>query len=339
MSGVLVLRGERSRELLRLLKRAGPEGVTSVDLARQLGMPKNGVLLLIGKLKARHGAPIENLTPWPPGRSNHGRYRLAEPVTIRAPRRVPKSAPGKAPCRCHQMTKGRRCPRCRMVEAYRSGRYRRTRPSIRPDVWTTPEDAFLATLVGKGEAEMADAFEARFHHRRTGHAIRKRMGDLGLSTHQAGWTVQALARLFGTHADRVLAWIRTGCMAGAKGQPARQAKLGGTRQQWWRVPDAEVERFVRAYPWEYDWRTMRAGERLTVVAQEVARRDGYLSTKEAARVLGVTAHAVAALVRAGDLPARRVTPSQGTIGRDIRVAASDLVAYRRTGRTAEGRAS
>lgn len=328
----LVLRGERSRELIRLLRRAGAEGITTDDLARQMGMSTLRILSLIGKLKGRHGAPIENLTAWPPGRSNFGRYRLSGPVTVRAPRRVPKSKPGTAPCRCHQMREGRRCPRCTMKEVWSSGRYRRTRPSIRPDVWTAPEDAFLATLVGKSESEMADGFEARFHHRRTGHAIRKRMLDLGLDTRQGGWTVQGLSRLFGVNADRVLrAWIRTGLLNGMRGAPSRQAKLDGTREQWWRIADAEVERFIRTYPWEYDWRTMRQGQRLTSVAREVARQHAYLSLKEAAKALGLHPSKVARLVRLGQLPARRLTPAHGTVGRDIRIAASDLVDFRRLG--------
>jgi hypothetical protein len=329
VSAVLVLRGDRSRDLIRHLARAGDDGLSSLELARRMGMPKHGVLALIGKLKARHGAPIENLVAWPPGRANLGRYRLSEPVTVRAPRRIPKSPPGRAPCRCAKLAEGRRCPRCTALEAHRSGRYVRRRPSIRPDVWTSDQDAFLATLAGKAESEMADAFEARFHHRRTGRAIRARMLKLGLGTRQEGWTVQALSRLFGVTADRVLrAWIRPGLMAGSKGEPSRQAKLDGTREAWWRVPDAEVERFIRSYPWEYDWRVMQAGERLTAVAQEVARRHAYLSPKEAGRVLKLPPTAVTALVREGSLPAKRVTPAWGTTGREIRIAASDLVAYR-----------
>jgi hypothetical protein len=332
---ILILSGERSRELLKLLKRAGPDGVTTVELARAMGTTTTRVLSMIGKLKGRHGAPIENLVAWPPGRSNHGRYRLAAPVTIRSPKRVPKSRPGQAPCRCDQMPEGRRCPRCAMAEAWSSGRYRRSKPSIRPDVWTAPEDAFLETLVGKSEAEMADAFEARFKMRRSGHAIRARMLALGHGTRQDGWTVQALARLFGTSAERVLgAWIRTGLLRGGKGEPNRQSKLDGTREQWWRVPDTEVERFIRTYAWEYDWRTMQAGERLTTVAREVARHDGYLSTKEAGRVLGVSSHDVAALIRQGVLPARRMTSMSGATDSDrqhLRIAASDIVAYSRRG--------
>ncbi len=334
MSLVIVMRGERSRELVRLLRAAGHDGITSVELAQRIGIPKHGVLALIGKLKSRHGAPIENVVPWPPGRANLGRYRLADDVKVRAPKRVPKSAPGAAPCRCARLAEGKRCPSCTMRNAWASGRYRRTRPSIRPDAWEPSEDAFLASLVGKCESEMAAAFEGRFHYRRTGHAIRARMLKLGLGTRQTGWTVQALARLFGVTADRVLrAWIRPGLMAGAKGEPSRQAKLDGTREAWWRIPDAEVERFIRAYPWEYDWRTMQQGERLSMVARDVARHHSYLTTKEAGRVLGLAPDRIAALVRDGCLPAKRVTPAWGTAGREIRIAAADLVAYGRAGAT------
>lgn len=326
----LVLRGERSRELMRLLRTAGGDGLTSAELAARMGMPKHGILSLIAKLKHRHGAPIENLTPWPPGRSVLGRYRLAEEVSVRAPRRMRKSEPGKAPCRCHQMREGRRCPGCTMRDAWASGRYRRSRPSIRPDVWTGHEDAFLPRLVGQSESEMARAFEARFRYRRSGQAIRNRMLALGLSTQQGGWTVQALSRLFDVSPDRVLrAWIRTGLLAGSKGEPSRQAKLDGTREAWWRIPDAEVERFVRAYPWEYDWRAMRAGDRLSMVARDVGRRDGYLTTKEAARALGIADSKVAALVRSGVLTAKRVTPAWGTTGREIRISANALAAHLR----------
>jgi hypothetical protein len=330
MTGVLTLRGERSRELVRLLARAGDGGVASDDLARRMGLPVRNVLGLVAKLRERHGAPIENIAGPTPGRSNHGRYRLAAPVSVRAPRRVPKSRPGHAPCRCQRMREGVRCPRCRMAEAYRSGRHRRSRPSIRPDVWEPSHDAFLATLVGRSESEMAAAFQARFRFRRTGQAIRKRMLDLGLDTRQDGWTIQALSRLFGTTADRVLrAWVRAGLLAGRKGEPSRQSKLDGTREQWWRISDAEVERFIRAYPWEYDWRTMQAGHRLATIAREVGRRDGYLSAKEAGRALGISAQEVARLVRRGELPAKRVTPTSGGAGRDLRIAAADVVAYGR----------
>lgn len=330
----LALGGERSRALIRLLRRAGSEGMVTPRLAAAIGVSERSVLGLVAKLKHRHGVPIENLVPWPPGRGKHARYRLMAPVRLAAPQRVRPSRPGHAPCRCREMRPGRCCPRCIMVEAWASGRYRRSRPSIRPDIWTPDEDAFLAGLVGLSEVGLADAFRARFGFKRTGGAIRSRMSRLGHATQQRGWTVQSLARLFGVTPDRVLrAWLRNGLLRGAKGAPARQAKLDGTREQWWRVADADVERFIRAYPWEYDRRAMRpegeGGRRLAQVALDVARRDAYLSVDEAARTLGLPPARVASLVRSGALPARRVTPAWGTTPRGVRIAAADVGAMLR----------
>lgn len=332
---VLVLGGYRAPALIRALRAAGPDGMTTPELAAALGISERGVLGLVYKLKDRHAAPIENLVAWPPGRGNHGRYRLSEPVRLDRRRRVPRSPPGQAPCRCAVMRQGARCPRCAMTEAWASGRYQRTRKSIRPDVWTPDEDAYLARLVGLSESGLAETYAARFRVRRTGGGIRARMLKIGLTTEQRGWTVQALARLFGTSPDRVLrSWLRPGLMLGAHGQPARQAKRDGTRQPWWRVADAEVERFIRAYPWEYDHRAMGpeddAGRRLVLVASEVARHEAYLSVAEAARALGLPQGRVAALVRSGALSSRRVTPCWGTIPRTVRILAADVMAFRRS---------
>jgi excisionase family DNA binding protein len=76
---------------------------------------------------------------------------------------------------------------------------------------------------------------------------------------------------------------------------------------------------------------MQQGERLAAVAATVARRHAYLTTKEAGRVLGLPASKVAELVREGSLPARRVTPAFGTVGRELRIAAADLVTYGHAG--------
>lgn len=176
--------------------------------------------------------------------------------------------------------------------------------------WTPNEDAVIVENVpGLPLADLTTLVNRAHGHQHSPRAVEARIYELGLSKKGAAtYSVSRLAPILGTHHEKVVRWIERGILAAERWDPSRQA-VYRNRPGWWMIRPADVEAFLRAYPWEVDWRAMQAGHPLTLLAQSVQRRDPYLTIAEAARRVGLSVTALWQRIDAGMVPTHvRLTP-------------------------------
>ena len=151
---------------------------------------------------------------------------------------------------------------------------------VRWDFWTREEEDRLRQLAGTVELHrVAEILTAEFGTPRTRNAVDVRCARLGISHWVKGMSMTELERLFG-YDHRAIArnFVDTGLL------PARRWSGRGPNEGWWFEP-ADVERFIRSYPWLYDWTKMQRGHRLTRIAEMAHRIDPWVTMDVVARHL------------------------------------------------------
>jgi hypothetical protein len=169
-----------------------------------------------------------------------------------------------------------------------------------PDCWTPAEDRLLRELAGTLPMPvLAARLERDTGYPRTEAAIRIRCKRLGISAYARCMTMREVEHVFGTsHRTVRMHWIATGLLV------ARRWGGRGPNEGWW-IERTDVEAFIRAYPWAYDWTAMREGHPLTKLAETVNRADPWLDYATVAAYLGLAKGNLDKWVRRGLVPHRR----------------------------------
>lgn len=223
------------------------------------------------------------------------------------------------PCRCGRPG----CRRCRISEgmrlAYAEGR---RRPAPRWTDWTSEEESVLAEWIGRvPHDELGRMLGAQFGNRvRTPKAVELHAWLLGLQTGQRGLCLQQVADLFGVNERTVHNfWIAHGLL---KATRFREAK-GPTSKPQWCIAREDLEAFVRATPWAYDWQNLPRGSRLRALADLVQRCTPWLTAKEASRRFRVPITTVRDWARRGLVPHQKRPGRQGM----LRFRAADVAEF------------
>lgn len=136
---------------------------------------------------------------------------------------------------------------------------------------------------------------------RTPKAMKQKAYDLGLSVRKRHYTLSSLEPLFGINDRTVRQWIANGYL--------REQPWNGQRGSPRQIARAELERFIRTYPWLLD--PSRITERRLQALAQI--QDQYLTVKEVARALHISDSYVFDLIRDGILPAQRYTARQWVV--------------------------
>lgn len=175
---------------------------------------------------------------------------------------------------------GEGCRRCRagvsLREAYASGRRGKARGPYHS--WTPEEEALLRAY---GGVEPLPAIVERINaiavRPRTEAGVSIRAKELGVSV-QWQRSMSETARLLGASWFAVRLWIGRGWL---QAQPWR--RMG--RHVLMNISDADLDTFIRAYPWLVDPARMAPG-RWRSLAEVERRREPCLTLTEAAKALG-----------------------------------------------------
>ncbi len=246
-------------------------------------------------------------------------------------RRLPKQQPA-APCaecgRAMRRVPARtRCQSCVTRENWRRGCFANI-GTRRGDRWMSEEDQLIGHMAGRFTTAQITAEFARIGWNRTVMAIQQRASKIGVYLIIDAWSQRRVRMLFGAHqATTRHAWFDAGIL------PAIRLPVGtGCRQGEWRVAEADIERFIRECPWEYDAARMQpASHPLVRLAHDIQRRDPWVESSEAISYLGISLATFSRWVAAGVIPAkrRRITASGGAFGLGrLVVRAADLPAAR-----------
>jgi hypothetical protein len=150
--------------------------------------------------------------------------------------------------------------------------------------WDMAEEAAIREQVGRLPLSgITAAVNAIGGHNRTEKAVEGKIYKLGLSKWMASRSARDVAALFGVEHELVVYWIRGGHLEATYGDRA----VGATylrRARWYRISDDAIERFMRARPWEYDWRAMDQRHPLTTLARVIQRDAAFLSIHEVSRL-------------------------------------------------------
>lgn len=199
--------------------------------------------------------------------------------------------------------------------------------------WTPAEDRVLRENVGRMTlSELTAAVNAVHGRDRRPSGVEGHLYVLGLSKRlMKTFTGQSLSRLFGVEHEVVTAWLAAGLMRGSRTERDRRSRPAteAIRPSWWRVDEVAVERFIRAHPWEYDWRSMRPDHHLTALARAVQARAPWLAVKQARKELRIGEATMLRWMAAGRFPnARRVTSRYSTDRACWRIPMADILAVR-----------
>lgn len=189
--------------------------------------------------------------------------------------------------------------------------------------WTEQEDAYLRKYVGRRTlTELADELTQRFGvARRTRYSVANEIQRLGMNYGMRGHTAKDVERMFGLSAGGAMRrWINNGYLRCRR--RGDYVKVGPAATY---ITAEDIEAFIRAYPWEYDWRVLPPG-RFRSVAETVNKRNPWLTTREAAALLRCKIGTVQKYLADGLLPnARRQVSKDGVVGKGWwRVQLSDV---------------
>ena len=185
--------------------------------------------------------------------------------------------------------------------------------------WTATEDRVVrdgaASLPLSGLAAKVNAIHG---HRHTLRSVEARIYELGLSKKSAAiYSAHSLAPILGVDDVKIARWIERGYLVATRCEPSRQATFI-RRTGWWRIQHADVETFLRAYPWEVDWRQMSPSHPFTALARSVQRSDPYLTLGEVSRRTGLSHQTLCARIAQGYLRgAVRATPHEPESNPDL----------------------
>lgn len=195
----------------------------------------------------------------------------------------------------------------------RRGRPLRLDKQYKPRVpWTDAEREMIRELAGTMSMRaIAEAVTERYQIRRTWHGVEKVAGEMGVLLGRSPdlFSVTEFARLVGVHREfAVRHVVKPGLVQSSIWDGGRR-KSAEPSMVMRVIHRSEVERFLREYPWMYDWAMVQPGP-LRLLAEVVNRRDPYLSRKDAARLLGVQPSTLGYWVRRGVL-SPKIRPGGG----------------------------
>ncbi len=192
-----------------------------------------------------------------------------------------------------------------------------TRWGRRWDVWLADEDRRLRELAAVFETvELAARLSQEFGGPRTPAAVRRRARLLGVSLGTRHLSLSDIETIFDVDGGTVLRrWVADGYL---RVLPRR----GAGRARRWEFRETDVQAFIRAHPWLYDWRKMRAGV-LRSLAEVVHRAEPWLSLEEAAARGGLSVKQLRRRVEREDLPHARRWHGRAPWGQIV-IQAEDL---------------
>lgn len=169
--------------------------------------------------------------------------------------------------------------------------------------WDDKQDAVLRECAGfMASAEIGREVRRRCDVVRSAKAVHNRAARLGLALNEPRTlALGELRNILPVDRERIRWWVATGMLAAERAC----ARL-------WRFGEAEVERFMRTYPWEYDWRGVR-GERWQRIAREVSVRNAWLTAEQAAVALRRDASTVRRLAERGEFPGAQLVAKRWRI--------------------------
>ncbi len=192
------------------------------------------------------------------------------------------------------------CPSCRTKVLWQQDVYHKDRESKWWE-WSELEIGRLRELAGTRRPEdIAGMLNAEFGMARTVQAVQQRAVRIGISLYQEGISITELRRIFATSVNLIKRrWMDTGYLVARRTTP--QPVRGGK----WLSDPAEVERFLRDYPWTYDAQHMLPGHPFTQLAQVIQGRDRWVTLEEAAEFLGASPSRLTVWAQRGLVPHQR----------------------------------
>lgn len=204
------------------------------------------------------------------------RMSVAYPIDFEAPKPRRTKPKLRSLCTCGE------CMSCKMRRLWAEGRFDGRAKGFRWDAWTEDQDEWLGRHVGTVEIdELARRIGDEFGIPRTPDALEVRAKRLELSLWKRCYTMTDIETIFRFDHRAVLRnWVRPGHLVG------RRWSGRGPNRGWW-FEFADVELFVRGFPWLYKVDRMKPGHRLTSIAQVVHRSDPWGSYAELAAYVGI----------------------------------------------------
>ncbi len=185
------------------------------------------------------------------------------------------------------------------------------------DAWLAAEERRLVELGPVLETPLLVAeLASEFGVPRTAEAVRHRAGKLGVRLPRM-LSLADLERLFGVDGGTVLRrWTANGALRvlprNSRGRSPR-----------WQFRETDVEAFIRAHPWIYDWRRMQQRHRLRSLAEVIYKADPWLTLEEAAARGNVSIKRLRRLIAQDEIPHERRWHGCGPWGQIV-VRAADL---------------
>jgi hypothetical protein len=186
------------------------------------------------------------------------------------------------------------------------------------DAWLLAEDRRLAQLAPLLEVpQLAAELANEFGIPRTPQAVRRRAASLGVRVPLRWMSLADIERLFGVDGGTVLRrWMASGALRVLP-------RSGRGRAPNWRFRETDVEAFIRAHPWLYDWRRMQAAHRFRSLAEVIHKADPWLTLGEAKLQSSLSIKQLRRLIARDMLPHERRWHGCGPWGQIV-VRAADL---------------
>jgi hypothetical protein len=219
---------------------------------------------------------------------------------------------------------------CKIRRAWATGAFDQRKQGVRWDVWTREEREYLEKYAGSVEiGVLAERISAIHGVPRTAEAIRIKGVRWGISLWAQGLSLRDVELLFHLdHRSVVRCWVEPGLLK------ARRWSGRGPNAGWW-FESSDVEAFIRAYPWAYDWTLMRKGHPLTRIAEVVNRLDPWLHHADLCAYVGISDSNLDRWRRRGLVPYQK-RPKDG--GWWVMVRAREFPAIRERIRAAQQKA-
>ena len=186
------------------------------------------------------------------------------------------------------------------------------------DAWLLAEDRRLAQLAPLLEVpQLVAELASEFGIPRTPQAVRHRAALLGVRLAARWLSLTDIERLFGVDGGTVLRrWMASGALRALP-------RSGRGRAPHWRFRETDVEAFIRAHPWLYNWRRMHAPSRFRSLAEVIYKTDPWLTLGEAEQQCALSIKQLRRLIERDVLPHERRWHACGPWGQIV-VRAADL---------------
>lgn len=180
---------------------------------------------------------------------------------------------------------------------------------LRGEPWTKTELQFLRAQAGSLPVEQLAARLTELSGRaRSVYSVKGKARELGLSLDTHHITLMDVGRVFGLPPYAVRTrWVYTHAL------PTERRPGGRDRVGHHMVSLEALKRFMRDYPWEFEWQLMQQGHQLTALAQRLQAEPWY-TQEEVAKATGLLRWQVSRMLRAGTLPhARQMLSAPGRV--------------------------